>query len=342
MQPRIPEKNKKAGVCYAITDDGLELPVIDVTHPAFAIHLGDQELDGLLKKHLKDVENQEKSPAFIRRLVLGFMQRQSFLMQAIAASAGTFMTGMNTYILKLGPANLNGAYATNIDRMLAGALPVLSMRLRFQDIVRLLVDGLAPALAGNSIAALHLLNIGGGPAIDSLNALLVIQKEHPGLLTGRRTFIHILDLDDAGPNFGRRALTSLMAENGPLHNLDIGFDHLKYDWSDTTVLRELAGTFGAGPVIVAASSEGALFEYGSDDEIITNLRTLLEISSGGTAVVGTVTRADETGRVLNSGSQAAINLRGLEAFRSLALRAGWKITKCIDRPLSHDILMEKA
>ena len=36
MLPKIPEQNKKPGVCYAVTDDGLELPVIDITHPAFA------------------------------------------------------------------------------------------------------------------------------------------------------------------------------------------------------------------------------------------------------------------------------------------------------------------
>ncbi len=35
MQIKIPEKNKKPGVCYTITDDGLELPVIDVTNPVF-------------------------------------------------------------------------------------------------------------------------------------------------------------------------------------------------------------------------------------------------------------------------------------------------------------------
>jgi hypothetical protein len=34
-------------------------------------------------------------------------------------------------------------------------------------------------------------------------------------------------------------------------------------------------------------------------------------------------------------------LRGLEAFTTLSLRAGWKITEVIDRPLSHDVLMKK-
>jgi len=33
MMPRVPELNKKPGVCYAVTDDGLDLPVIDLTHP---------------------------------------------------------------------------------------------------------------------------------------------------------------------------------------------------------------------------------------------------------------------------------------------------------------------
>ncbi len=35
------------------------------------------------------------------------------------------------------------------------------------------------------------------------------------------------------------------------------------------------------------------------------------------------------------------NSAGLEAFTALALRAGWKIAKSIDRPLSHDVLLKK-
>jgi hypothetical protein len=37
MQPTKTEAYKKAGVCYAFTDDGGELLVINVTRPAFAI-----------------------------------------------------------------------------------------------------------------------------------------------------------------------------------------------------------------------------------------------------------------------------------------------------------------
>ena len=341
MQPRIPEKNKKPGVCYAVTDDGLELPVIDVTNPAFAVQLSEQELDALLQKHIKEVKSRERVPGFIMRLMLRLMQRNSILMRGIAATAGTYMTGMNTYILKLGPENLNEDYASNLDRKVATSVPVLSARLRLQDIAHLLADRLILVLSSDEKSPLHLINIGGGTGVDSFNVLILLQKDHPVLLAGRRIFIHILDLDEIGPNFGARTLKSLMADNGPLHGLDIRFDHIKYDWSDPTVMRELVKSFDGKKVIVAASSEGALFEYGSDNEIVANLRTLYEVTSNSAVAVGTVTRADDTGRLMNSASQAALKLRSLEAFTELGQHAGWKITKSIDRPMSHDILMEK-
>jgi len=34
MVEGMPEKNKKPGLSYAWTDDGIELPVIDITHRA--------------------------------------------------------------------------------------------------------------------------------------------------------------------------------------------------------------------------------------------------------------------------------------------------------------------
>src|ERR1041384_4020279 len=96
MQPTIVEKNKKAGVCYAVTDDDIELPVIDVTHPAFAIQLSQSELDQLLEKHFQEQKDRARMPAFLQRFFLRSMLRRSFLMRGIAASAGTFLSGINT------------------------------------------------------------------------------------------------------------------------------------------------------------------------------------------------------------------------------------------------------
>ena len=99
-----------------------------------------------------------------------------------------------------------------------------------------------------------------------------------------------------------------------------------------------------GENIFAASSEGALFEYGSDDNISGNLQALFDVTPADTVVAGSVTRADELGLSLNGrglGSRAALQFRGLEAFTALALRAGWKVAKSIDRPLSHNVLLKK-
>ena len=64
------------------------------------------------------------------------------------------------------------------------------------------------------------------------------------------------------------------------------------------MLRELLDSFKGSP-IVAASSEGALFEYGSDEEISANLHVLREGTPANTIIAGSLTRADATGQLLN-------------------------------------------
>jgi hypothetical protein len=345
MRPRIPEKNKKAGVCYAVTDDGLELPVVDVANPAFEIRLDDRELEALVQQFLRETKNQAKTPAFIQNLMLGIMQRRSVIMRGLMGASGTFLSGMNTYVMKLGPDNLNKSYFSGIDRRIVASPNVLFMRLRSQDMAHLLAGALIPPLEARRGPALRMLNIGGGPAIDSMNALIVIRQKQADLLKGREIYIHSLDLDASGPHFGARALASLLTEGAPLHGLQISFQHTPYEWSNPAQLRSLVEAFGDGRNIVAASSEGALFEYGSDEVIAGNLEALNAVTPADAVVVGSVTRADELGLAVNGasrGARAALQFRGLEAFTALARRAGWKLSKVIDRPLSHDILLEKA
>ena len=142
MQIVISEKNKKPGVLYAVTDDGLELPVVDVTQPAFAIDISQDELNRMLDEHVRRMQAQGKLSAFIQPLVLRLMSRRSIIMRGIMAAAGGYMSGLDTYLLKLGPQNLGEGYATNIDRQIAGSISGLSVRLRLQDISHLLAGGL--------------------------------------------------------------------------------------------------------------------------------------------------------------------------------------------------------
>jgi hypothetical protein len=326
-----------------VTDDGLELPVIDITNPAFEISFDERELNAQLEQFIRDAKGPANIPPFLRGLLFAYMRSQSVLMRGLMGSDGTFLSGMNTYLLKLGADNLNKNFFSDIDRRIAGSPASLFARLRLQDIAHLLADSLIPILDTQPKASLHLLNIGGGPAIDSLNTLILIRKDHPDLLDGRQIFIHILDLNNAGPNFGARTLTSLQSDNAPLHGLNIHFAHINYNWSHSDKLREYIKSLD-GDNICAASSEGALFEYGSDDDISGNLQALFDVTPPDTIIAGSVTRADELGLSLNGrgmGNRAALQFRGIEAFTALANHTGWKVAKVVDRPLSHDVLMKK-
>ncbi|MGZ6317368.1 MAG: hypothetical protein ACXWNQ_08920, partial [Anaerolineales bacterium] len=299
-----------------------------------------EELDKMLDEHVRRLKAQSRLSTFIQPLVLRLMSRRSIIMRGIMAVAGGYMSGLDTYLLKLGPENLGKGYASAIDRQIAGSLSGLSVRLRLQDVSQLLAEGLAPALTQDKKKTLHLLNIGGGPCIDSLNALLVIRNATPNLLMGRAIFVHGLDMDEAGPSFGKRALAALQADGSALEGLDITFQHVRYNWSEVSVLRGLLDSFDGSP-IVAASSEGALFEYGSDEDITANLRVLREGMPANTTIAGSLTRADATGQLLNRASSAALYLRPLDAFTGLIEQAGWELDKIISRPISHNVRLKK-
>ena len=169
---------------------------------------------------------------------------------------------MNTYLLKLGPDNLGAAYARPIDRRIAAALPVMAVRLRLADMATLLAEALGPTLESRPRHPLRLVNIAGGPAMDSLNALLVLRRDRPGALEARRIQIDVLDPDGDGPAFGARALTALRAEGGPLHGLDIQLRHVRTDWTETVPLRDLLRAARIGTAVVAGSSEGGCSSTG--------------------------------------------------------------------------------
>lgn len=338
----IPEQNKKPGVCYAASDDGIELPVIDVTHPAFACELGPAELSTLIDEAVRDSATVKNTPPE----VLCAIAAQSILARGWVQSVGSFMSGMITYLNRLGPENLGDGYAGPIDRRMAAGLMALSFRFRLRDVARLIADALAPLVAVREDRPVHLFNIGGGPAADSLNGLILIHKEHPERLRGHRISIEVLDLDAEGPCFGSRALSALLAQNAPLGGLDATFQIVKYDWSGVAELRKAlagVGEMGAG----VCSSEGGLFDYGSDEDIVANLTVLRDATPADFVVVGSVVRDVATldpRLKATTGPQGRPLIRylGLDAFRPLAQRAGWSVDRVIDSVAHHAVSLKKA
>src|SRR5262245_30816457 len=100
MEPRIVERNKKPGVCYQLSGEGIELPVIDVTHPAFALEPSDAELAELRLRYLRTARLRARLPGFVHRGILRLLRSRSALLRAglareratAAGTTGDFMS----------------------------------------------------------------------------------------------------------------------------------------------------------------------------------------------------------------------------------------------------------
>lgn len=328
----VPEKNKKQGLCYALAEDGLELPVLDLGHPSFAREPDAQELSALAAEAASSLKAQGAMPPFAQAAFARRMARTSILAREMLASHGGFMSGMGCYLCKLGPEALGAGYASALDRKLSGSLPCLNTRLRLRETARLLAEALIEPLEREPDKPLALFNIAGGPAADSLNALMSIRRSRPTLLEGRRLRIYVLDGDLSGPAFAAASLKAVLAEGGPLQGLEASLIRVAYDWNEAAPLRALVEAEAGS--LVAASSEGGLLEYGSDEAISANLRALTP--SRCAAFIGSLSRADGGAGEFNkmeSGS-VRIRLRPAPKFEALASASGWSVAETAECPLS--------
>jgi hypothetical protein len=330
------DEMRQAGVAFAATAAGHDLPVLDVTHPRFAL-ADDAAGMAALHDRLEAAERQNRRlPEFLLRFLLRQAARKSRPAAAMFGGEGAFLDGMSTYALKLGGANLVPPYDSPTDRRFADAPHCLFMRLRSQQVAKLLAGGLAADLPAAGSRALRLLNIGGGPAIDSLNALILLARDHPALME-RKITIHVLDRDEAGPAFGRNALAAMMAPGRKLAGFDIAFQHQPYDWNDPHLLERLMEELAGARAVVAASSEGGLFEYGNDAAIVANLQALHNDGHGARLVAGSVTRGDEMRKRLIGATRFRIVPRGLSGFAPLAERGFYRIETSLGGALSDQV-----
>jgi hypothetical protein len=208
-----------------------------------------------------------------------------------------------------------------------------------QQVAHLLAEGLATDLAAaDAVAPLHLINIGGGPALDSINALIVLRRAHPGLLN-RPIVIEVLDANADPVFFGANALAALKAGDGPLAGRDIVLRHHGYDWDHPTVLEGLVAKLVSAGAVIAASSEGALFEYGSDQAIIANLRMLHAGGAGARLAAGSVTATNDMRRRDIARSSFKLHPRGVAGLAPLAAAAGFRVVKAEQAFLSEQVLL---
>ena len=334
MPPYLPDGGNHA-VMFATTADGLRLPVIDVTHSAFAVPDDPASLAARRDAFLAWDRRNRRTPRIVTRLLVRLAARRSPLLRKMLAS-DNYLDSISTYMLKLGADHLPPGFDGPVDRKVAAAPHMALVRLRMQQLAQLLAEALLAPLADEPEAPLHLVNIAGGPALDSINALIILAGAHATLIR-RPIAIHVLDAQQDGSTFGARALIALTGTGGPLHGLEIQFQHHAYDWNDTAPLARLLVGFAARGAIIAASSEGGLFEYGTDDAVIANLTAL---GRAGVAIVaGSVTSSSEARKRMNAQTRFRFFARGLEGFAPLAERAGYAIAESRTAVVSEQVLL---
>lgn len=325
------------GIVFAETRDGHRLPVIDVTHPRFHVPDNPETYQRMLQKVERGDRQRRWLPKFLMRWMMKSAAKKSRLVATLFSTDKSFLDGISTYVMKLGADNLVPPFDTPMDRRLARSPHIAFLRLRTQQVATLLSEGLMGPLQASG-APLHLINIAGGPAIDSLNALILLSRLQPDLLR-RKITIDVLDRDDAGAFFGLNALKALQGKGRHLAGLDITFTHHAYNWEDTSLLVDLIDELAGRDAVIAASSEGGLFEYGSDQAIIENLKALNAGGRGARCIVGSVTRNDEMRRQMIKLSGFKLVPRGIEGFRPLADEAGLHIVETLPTILSDQILL---
>jgi hypothetical protein len=319
-------------IYYATTAEGARLAIVDVTHPAFAVTVTDDELAALSDGYVGLQQRSAVPPQVLEAL------QRSQLGRGLFAASGTYLSGIATYLLKLGPDNLPDG-AGEIDRRLAASFPALMTRLRLQDMTQLLADGLTPTLRDARSRPLTLVNLAAGAAADSWNALIVLHRA--GLLEQRAVSIVAFDREEAGSMFAGRALETLCAQGAPLAGVNVAFRHELYDWSDANRLVSLLQDTLAA-TSCAVSSEGGLFEYASDDAVVANLRALHECTPRETIVVGSATREGNLARASQMATGIPTRPRTLDAFAAIARQGGWNVGRVIARPFSYHLSLHKA
>jgi hypothetical protein len=335
MQSHLPAGDSRA-VVYATTADGLRLPVIDVTHPAFAVPDDPASLAARRDAFLAWDRRNLRMPGVITRLLIRLAARRSPLLRKMMLSGDEYLDSISTYMLKLGADHLPPGFDSPMDRRVATAPHMALIRLRMQQIAGLLADALLAPLADAPDAPLHFVNIAGGPALDSTNALIMLAHAHATLIH-RPIAIHVFDTRQDGPTFGTRALLALTTPGGPLNGLEVQFQHHSYDWNDTTPLARLLADLTARGAIIAASSEGGLFEYGTDDAVVANLAALARAPVP--IVAGSVTSSTDERKRMIAQTRFRFFARGLEGFAPLAARGGYAIAESRSAVVSEQVLL---
>lgn len=321
-------KNKIPGLSYAMTINGVELPVLDITHPLFNSSIDEVKLKTIIHKVENTADKTAEKFVNLPRVVKNFLAKRSFVMAELLQDhlADEYLTGMSTLMLKLGPNLIGKGKKRFFDRLSSKGIGGIVLRMRVRDISNIQAEALIPLLMKFPEKNLCFINIAGGAASDSINTLFLIQQTNSSLLINRRIEINVLDIDRFGPTFADRCITELKAPGGRFYNLRISLNHIIYDWNDSQRLQQLLSE--RKDWLQICSSEGGLFEYCSDEVIVQNLDTIYANSCEDIIVAGSLLHEVEN---IDRGAIAALKIStalkprflGMDGLKTILQKSKW-------------------
>ena len=331
------EKRKIPGISYAFTESGIELPILDITHPLFKASIDKPNLEKLRKSieetgdkmviHLKEM------PSFLKN----FLSQHSYIIAGFLSinKENNFLSGISTLMMKLGPGLIGNGISKIFERRASRSISSVTLRVRIQDICTLEAEALIPRLIQWPEKNLCFINIGGGTASDSINTLILILKKDSSLLRNRKIEINVLDMDTFGPAFGNNCIESLKTPGQYFDLLNISFRYKSYNWNNPADMESLLAE--RKEWITLCSSEGGLFEYGTDEEIINNLNLLYDQTGEEMKIAGTLIKDSSSvdRGMLTILEKTNINTRllGMQGLQEILNKTRWVIDTAIkDNP----------
>lgn len=307
---------------YATFKNDIQIPILDITHPLFNASIDEQEYHLNCLKSARSIESLKKMPGFIRNIFVKMSNVDN-----------SHLSGIRTLLYKLGPDLSRGVKLGFRDKWAVKQTSFMGLRIRLRELCQCQSKILLPQLKQFPERNLCFFNIAGGAATDSINTLILIQESDPELLNGRKIEINILDIDTYGPNFAKRCIDVLKQPGERFHGLDISLNTVYYDWGQPEALLKMSSK--RSDWIQICSSEGGLFEYGSDSDIIENLNYYYANSPTDARVTGSLIfdRAHVNSGYLGFTELIGVQIQylGLEGLKRILSQTSWVLEK------SHDI-----
>jgi len=304
------------GILYARTPHGEEIPILDITHEAFTNYCNEAVLEKKSAAAASKIGMISHMPGFLKTMIRKSSNTQN-----------SYLSGMRTLALKLGPRLMKGMKVGFTERRLVHEFSSVALRIRVRNISILQAEALRPELERHPNKQLVMVNIAGGAAGDSINSLRLLAAANKELLSKRRIEIIVLDTDTFGPEFASSSIEVLKINDPLFFGLNLSVRHIRYDWNSTQALSELLES--TKDAIHGFSSEGGLFEYGTDQAIQANLEAIARTSNSDARIVGSIMLDPDHINPMMVEMQkvtgTSTRFLGMDGLRSIVSKSGWEI-----------------